>query len=112
MVDNHNNPMKEIVIEKVTLNIGIGEAGDRLEKAHILLEKITGKKIVKTSTKKRIPTWGIRPGLTVGVKTTVRGQGAIELLKRLFTAKENRVKPSNFDDEGNLSFGLPEYIHI
>lgn len=112
MVDNQNNPMKEIAIEKVTLNIGVGESGDRLEKAKILLERISGKQVIKTSTKKRIPTWNVRPGLTLGVKTTLRGQEAVEVLKRLLTAKENRVKPSNFDAEGNLSFGLEEYIHI
>jgi len=112
MVDNQNNPMKEIMIEKITLNIGTGEAGDRLEKAHKLLERISGKKIVKTVTKKRIPSWGVRPGLTIGVKTTLRGNEAVELLKKLFAAVENRVKPSNFDAEGNLAFGMAEYIHI
>lgn len=112
MVDNQNNPMKEIMIEKVTLNIGTGEAGERLEKAHKLLERISGKKIVKTVTKKRIPSWGVRPGLTIGVKTTLRGSEAVEILKKLFVAVENRVKPSNFDAEGNLSFGMAEYIHI
>jgi large subunit ribosomal protein L5 len=107
-----NNPMKEIVIEKVTLNIGTGEAGDKLEKAQKLLERISGKKVVKTVTKKRIPSWGVRPGLTIGVKTILRGNEAVEILKKLFMAVENRVKPRNFDNEGNLSFGMAEYIHI
>lgn len=106
------NAMKEIMVEKVTLNVGVGEAGDKLERAKILLERISGTKVVKTTTNARIPTWGLRPGLTIGVKTTLRGKPAIEMLKRLFTAVENTVKPNQFDKEGNLSFGIKEYIHI
>jgi len=49
------NKMKEIKIEKLTLNIGVGEAGDKLEKAYSLLEKISGRKPIRTVTKKRIP---------------------------------------------------------
>ena len=112
MVDNQNNPMKEIVIEKITLNIGVGEAGDKLEKAATLLQKISNRKIVKTLAKKRIPTWNLRLGLPIGVKTTLRGKEAEALLKRLFEAVENRVKPTQFDNEGNLSFGINEYTHI
>lgn len=104
--------MKEIRIDKVTLNIGIGEAGDKLEKAKKLLGKISGKKIISTLAKKRIPTWNLRAGLPIGVKTTLRGQESEELLKRLFMAVENRVKPGQFDQEGNLSFGIGEYTHI
>ena len=106
------NPMREIEIEKVTLNVGVGEAGDKLEKAKTLLERIVNTKVVKTTAKDRIPTWGLRLGLPIGVKTTIRGKNATELLKRLFKAVENRVKPSQFDNEGNLSFGIKEYIHI
>lgn len=112
MVDNQNNPMKELIIEKVTLNIGVGEAGDRLEKANVLMERIAEKGVVKTSSKKRIPTWGVRPGLTLGIKTTLRGKKAEDVLKRLFVAVDNRVKKRNFDKEGNLSFGIAEYVHI
>jgi len=106
------NPMREIKIEKVTLNVGVGETGEKLEKAKILLERISGSKVVKTYAKKRIPSWGLRPGLAIGLKTTLRGKQAEELLKRLFKAVENRVSPSQFDKEGNLSFGIKEYIHI
>jgi len=107
-----SNPLRELIIEKVTLNVGVGEAGDKLEKAKVLLNKISNTKVIETIAKDRIPTWGLRPGLAIGVKTTLRGELAIVLLKRLFKAVENRVKPSQFDKEGNLSFGIKEYIHI
>ena len=104
--------MREIRIEKITLNIGVGEAGDKLENAFNLMKRITNRKPVKTFAKKRIPNWNIRPGLPIGVKVTIRGKEAEELLKKLFEAVDNKVKLSQFDKNGNLSFGVKEYIHI
>lgn len=104
--------MREILIEKVTMNVGVGEPGDRLEKIGKLLEQIASAKPVKTITKKRIPEWNIRPGLEIGTKVTLRGQKAEDLLKRLLIASENKLKFSNFDKRGNLSFGVSEYVHI
>ena len=104
--------MKNIRIEKVTLNCGVGEAGDKLDKAMRLLEQITGKKPVKTTTMRRIPTWGIRPNLAIGCKVTLRGEEATELLKRLLQAVDNKLSPKKFDKNGNVSFGIEEYILI
>jgi len=66
------NPMKVIRIEKITLNIGAGKDQNRLDKAKILLKHVTGIEPVKTVTKKRIPNWGLRPGLPIGCKITLR----------------------------------------
>tara|TARA_Y100000034_G_scaffold124830_1_gene173508 strand:- start:1 stop:531 length:531 start_codon:yes stop_codon:yes gene_type:complete len=106
------NIMQEIKIEKITLNIGIGEAGDRLDKAVSLLQYISGAKPVKTSTMKRIPTWSIRPKLNIGTKVTLRGEKAKELLKKLFKANNNKIQEKKFDENGNFSFGITEYINI
>jgi len=104
--------MKEIRIEKLTLNIGTGKPGPELEKAVKLLSNITGKKPVETMTSKRIPTWGIRPGLKIGCKVTLRGKEAEALLKRLFAAVDNKVSLRKIDNNGNLSFGIKEYLDI
>ncbi len=112
MAKSKENPMKEPVIEKVTINIGVGEGGERLEKAVKLLEKLTGKKPVKTKTMKRIPAFGIRPRMFIGAKVTLRGKDAIEFLKKAFAAVENKIKASSFDNFGNFSFGIKEYIDI
>jgi len=106
------NTMRKLRIEKVTLNMGIGKAGDNLEKATKLLKALTNKKPIQTKTQKRVPTWGLRPGLPIGCKVTLRKKEAEELLKRLFSAVENKLNSKNFDKEGNFSFGIKEYIDI
>ncbi|MBD3204606.1 50S ribosomal protein L5 [Candidatus Woesearchaeota archaeon] len=106
------NPMKKIRIEKITLNIGSGADQNKLKKGMKLIENLTGKKPVKTLAKKRIPTWNTRPGLPVGCKLTLRGKKAEKLIKRLLSARENRITESCFDENGNVSFGVPEYIEI
>jgi large subunit ribosomal protein L5 len=104
--------MREIKIEKVTLNIGVGESGDKLEKSVSLLKEITNCKPVKTKTMKRIPGWNIRPKLTIGTKVTLRREKAEELLKRLFKAIKNNITKNKFDNNGNFSFGIKEYLNI
>lgn len=106
------NPMRQIKIEKITLNMGTGGPGDKLEKALKLLKKVADAKPVKTKTKKRIPTWGIRPNLEIGAKVTLRGKKAEEILKRLLVAKKNKLSSRKFDKFGNLSFGVEEYISV
>ncbi|MEK6907510.1 MAG: 50S ribosomal protein L5 [Nanoarchaeota archaeon] len=106
------NKMRQIKIEKVTLNIGVGEAGDKLNKAKKILEKLTDAKAVETITMKRIPAWGVRPKLPIGCKITLRGKKAEEILSRLFKAVDNKIDEKKFDNTGNLSFGIPEYIDI
>ncbi len=106
------NKMRELRIEKITLNMCFGNEQEKIDKGMILLERITGSKPVKTRAKKRIPTWNIRPGLPIGCKVTLRGNRADDVLKRLIVAKDKKVNSSSFDEFGNMSFGVPEYIDI
>ncbi len=106
------NKMKEIRIEKITLNIGAGKNTELLEKGVKLLSTITGAKPVKTVTKKRIPTWGLRPGLPIGCKINLRGEKWEELLKTLFAAKDNKIQASQIDENSNIAFGIHEYIDV
>lgn len=99
-------------IEKVTLNIGVGGAGERIEKAKKLLERITQQKPVETKSNKRIPSWNIRPGLTIGVKVTLRSKKAEEVLKKCLEVVDNKISEKSFDKSGNFSFGVPEYIDV
>jgi large subunit ribosomal protein L5 len=108
------NVMQQIQIEKLTLNMGTGGPGVELEKALKLLTMVTGKKPIETKAgpSMRIPTWGVRPGLALGAKVTLRGKEATELLKRLLVAIESTIPGNKFDVHGNFSFGVPEYIDI
>jgi len=106
------NQMQTPRIEKITLNVGAGKDQTRLEKGVAVLKMITGIEPMKTVTSKRIPTWGLRPGLPIGCKLTLRKTKASEVLKRLLEAKNNKLQPSQFDEAGNISFGIHEYIDI
>lgn len=105
------NVMRTIKIEKVTLNFGAGKDQGKLDKGYRLLKAISGMNPIKTITNKRIPSWGLRPGLPVGAKVTVRKDPKI-LIKRLLHALDNKLGEGNFDDKGNVSFGIKEYIDI
>src|SRR3989338_1410523 len=107
----NQNPMKKISISKLTLNIGAGKDEEMLKKGLKLLQKLSPLTPIKTVSKKRIPAWGLRPGLVIGCKVTIR-KDAEKLLKRLLAAKENILSTKNFDNKGNLAFGIPEYIDI
>ncbi len=102
--------MNEIKIAKLCINIGVGEAGDKLNKAKKLLERLTGKKAVITTAKKKIPALGVRPGLPIGVKVTIR-KNIKELLERLIESKEKVIERKSFTESG-VSFGIDEYLHI
>jgi len=104
--------MKNIRVRKLTLNIGAGKDHALLEKGVKLIKNLSGVSPVKTYTQKRIPTWGIRPGLPVGCKVTLRGRKALELIPRLLDARSSTLPESCFDENGNVSFGIKEYIDI
>ena len=106
------NPMKKISVAKVVLNMGVGKSGDPIEQAKRALEQIAGQKPNSRNAKDTQRDWGVHKGEPIGVAVTLRRQPAIELIKRLFTAKGNQMKGSSFDDFGNLSFGIKEYIDI
>ncbi len=104
------NPMREIRVEKVTLNIGAGESGQKLENARTLLGRVSGKKPLTTLARIRSPTWKIRKGDQIGAKVTIRGAAAEELLKRALESVDKKLKARSFDREGNFAFGVKEYI--
>jgi len=103
------NAMRDIHIEKVTVNIGVGEAGERLVKAQKVLEMVTGQKSVQTISKSVNRDLGIRVGMPLGCKVTLRGDTAEEFLQRALPIRERRIYAYSFDKEGNMSFGISDY---
>ena len=106
-------------IEKVVLNMGIGEAvADRkkVENAANDLALISGQKPVTTRARKSIATFKVREGMTLGAKVTLRGDRMYEFLDRFVTIAMPRIKdfrglnPKSFDGRGNYACGLKEHI--
>jgi len=106
------NPMKRPFLEKIVLNIGVGAGGEELERAVAILETISGKKPVKTISKKNVKEFNLRKGRPIGCKVTVRGKEAEKLLKRLIIVNNNKMLRKSFDNYGNFGFGITEHISI
>ncbi|PYB67709.1 MULTISPECIES: 50S ribosomal protein L5 [unclassified Thermoplasma] len=103
------NPMEEIIIDKVVVNIGVGQAGDRLTKAAKVLEMLTGHKATNTLAKKSVRDFNIRKRLPIGVKVTLRKKDAMEFLNRAFYVKDYKITDYSFDKHGNAYFGISDY---
>jgi large subunit ribosomal protein L5 len=115
----YQNVMQVPKIEKIVLNMGVGEAvNDRkkVENAAGDLALISGQKPVTTRARKSIATYKVREGMTLGAKVTLRGDRMYEFLDRLVTIALPRVKdfrglnPKSFDGRGNYAMGLKEHI--
>mgnify|MGYP000630693533 FL=1 len=106
-------------IEKVVVNIGLGEARDNpkvLEAALGDLAKITGQKPIVTKAKKSVANFKIRQGMSIGVKVTLRRERMYDFIDKLFNIALPRVRdfqginPNSFDGRGNYSLGVKEQI--
>ncbi len=111
-MENQPNPMRQVVIDKVTLNIGVGHAGADLENAKTLLERLSGHKAVETLAKVRNPVFKIKKGDPIGAKTTLRGAEAVEFVKKALHTRAYKLPKRCIDKEGHFSFGVPEYIEF
>jgi large subunit ribosomal protein L5 len=107
--DKSINNMRAIFVEKIILSAGA--TADNLTKAKKLLELVSSRKAQIISSSKRIPDFGVRPGLEVGTRVTLRGKEAIETLKRILGAVDNILKKKQIS-ENHFSFGIDEYIEI
>lgn len=105
----YDNAMRQPRLEKVVVNIGVGEGGEKLIKAEKVLGMVTGKKPVRTLAKVANREWGLKPGSPIGCKVTLRGEDARKFLKKAIDVRNGVIPWYNFDDEGNLNFGIPDY---
>ena len=113
------NIMQVPKIEKITLNMGLGEAiGDKKVIEHALadMEKITGQKPVTTLARKSVASFKVRDGYPIGCKVTLRNDRMYEFLDRLVTIAIPRIRdfrglnPKSFDGRGNYNMGVKEQI--
>jgi len=115
----YSNPMQVPKLEKIVINMGVGEATadqKKLDAAVAELTAISGQKPVKTVAKKAIAGFKIRKGLPIGCKVTLRGPRMYEFMDRLITIAMPRVRDfrgiqgKGFDGRGNFAMGLKEQI--
>ena len=100
---SNNNLVKSVKpkIEKVTINIGVGEAGERLKKAESVLNSITGHKPIQTLSKITSKEWGLRKRMPIGCKVTLRKKDAEIFISEALKTRENKIADYAFDLEGN-----------
>jgi len=101
--------MRELRIEKIVVNIGVGEAGEKLVKAQKVLDLVTRRKSVQTLSHGAVRDWGVRRNMPIGARVTIRGKEAEDFLKRALSIRANRLPAYSFDPRGNFSFGVPDY---
>jgi len=116
---SYKNPMQIPRLEKIVLNMGVGEAvNDRkkVDNAASDLARIAGQRPVITRARKSIATFKVRDGMALGTKVTLRGDRMYEFLDRLVTIAMPRIKDfrglnaKSFDGRGNYAVGLKEHI--
>lgn len=101
--------MRDIRIEKVVVNVGVGEAGEKLVKAQKVLELVTKQKSVQTLSHQAVRDWGVRRNMPIGTRVTLRGDPADAFLKAALEIRSNRLPAYSFDPRGNFSFGIQDY---
>ena len=106
------NPMKQLKIGKVVVNISVGASGEPLDNAMTILRQITGQEPCQRVAKQTIRQWGIRKNEPMACLVTLRGEKADDFLQRAFRAVGNRVNPRSFDKNGNFAFGIREHIDL
>ncbi len=107
--DKKANPMRRLHLHQIVVNIGVGESGDRLQKAQRVLEILTSTKGTQTIGHETNREFGVREGQAIGCKVTLRGEPAADFLRRALWVKQNKITPYSFDKEGNFHFGIPDY---
>ncbi|MCK9566516.1 MAG: 50S ribosomal protein L5 [Methanothrix sp.] len=96
-------------VDKVVVHVGVGESGQRLVNAETIMKTITKQRPVRSIAKKTLPTFGIKKNEPIGAKLTLRGKAAEDFLVIALKAAGNTLKKSQFDMQGNFSFGIEEH---
>jgi len=111
-IKSTSNPMQNPLIAKVVVNMSIGKSGEILQNAMKVFQKITNHQPYPRRAKKTIREWGITKGTPIACVGTLRGEKAIDFLKKGFDALRNKLPKSSFDSNGNFSFGIREHIEL
>jgi len=106
------NAMKMLKLDKLCVNICVGESGDRLTRAAKVLKQLTGQEPVFSKARYTVRTFSIRRNEKISCHCTVRGEKAMEILERGLKVKEFELWEENFSLTGNFGFGIDEHIDL
>jgi len=104
-------PMRQPFVAKVVVDICAG-GGDALDKAATILQNLTGQTPVRSNAKQTVRDFGIRKKEPIAVRVTLRHEKASAFLGRALKAKDDVLLFKNWDEDGNLAFGITEHIDI
>ena len=116
---NYSNINEVPKLEKIVLNMGLGEVKDNSNSFNIALDELTaiaGQKAIPTTSKQAISNFKVRQGMKIGAKVTLRGNRMYEFLDRLISIALPRVRdfkgvnPKAFDGKGNYALGIKEQL--
>merc|ERR1711968_104875 len=112
MPRNPDNTNRDVICDKLIINIAVGESGDRLTKAVRVLQQLSDQTPVENVARYTVRTFGIRRNEKIATHVTVRGDKALDLIERGLKITDYEISAKHFSDSGNFGFGTNEHIDL
>merc|ERR1711935_281468 len=112
MPNKADNVMREVMCDKLVINIAVGESGDRLTKAIRVLQQLSDQTPVENVARYTVHTFGIRRNEKIACHVTVRGDKAMDLIERGLKITDYEISAKHFSASGNFGFGVNEHIDL
>merc|ERR1712170_285411 len=112
MPRNPDNTNRDVICDKLIINIAVGESGDRLTKAVRVLQQLSDQTPVDNYARYTVRTFGIRRNEKIACHVTVRGDKAMDLIERGLKITDYEISAKHFSETGNFGFGVNEHIDL